>query len=69
MPRATKSKKTKKILVGAAIVGFLGSGTVYAYWTNSGTGTGTAATGTNAPSRSPRPAPSRPWRRESLRRP
>jgi len=43
------TKKSKKILVVAAIIGLVSAGGAYAYWTNSGTGTGTAATGTNVP--------------------
>jgi len=43
------TKKSKLILASAAIVGIVGSGAAYAYWTSSGTGTGTAATGTNVP--------------------
>jgi hypothetical protein len=41
------TKKSKKILAGAAIIGLVSGGAAYAYWTNSGTGSGTAATGTN----------------------
>ncbi len=41
------TKKSKKILAGAAIIGLASAGGAYAYWTNSGSGTGTATTGTN----------------------
>jgi len=41
------TQKSKKALVGAAIVGLVGSGAAYAYWTISGAGTGSATTGTN----------------------
>ncbi len=42
------TKRSKKILAGAAIVGLAGSGAAYAYWTTTGSGTGTAGTGTTA---------------------
>ena len=42
------TKKSKKILAGAAIVGLVSSGAAYAYWTNLGSGTGSATTGTNS---------------------
>ena len=41
------TKKSKKILAGAAIISFASAGGAYAYWTNSGSGSGTATTGTN----------------------
>lgn len=43
------TKKSKKILAAAAIIGLAGGGVAYSYWTNSGTGPGTATTGTNVP--------------------
>ena len=40
------TKKSRTIIAGAAVVGFVSAGVAYAYWTTSGTGSGTAATGT-----------------------
>jgi hypothetical protein len=39
-------KKSKTIIVGAAIAGLASTGIAYAYWTTSGTGSATATTGT-----------------------
>jgi hypothetical protein len=41
--------KRSKVVAVAAIVGLIGSGAAYAYWTTTGSGTGSATTGTNSP--------------------
>jgi hypothetical protein len=43
------TKKSKKILGGAAIVGLVGSGAAYAYWTTTGSGSATATTAAGLP--------------------
>jgi len=41
--------KRSKVVAVAAIVGLIGSGAAYAYWTTTGSGTGSAETGSNNP--------------------
>lgn len=44
------SKKSTALIAGAALIGVIGSGAAYAYWTSAGAGTGTATTTAGAPS-------------------
>ena len=40
------SSSKRRIALGVVLIGFLGSGIAYAYWTTQGTGSGSATTGT-----------------------
>ncbi|HEY8717707.1 hypothetical protein [Pengzhenrongella sp.] len=44
----TLSKKTSAVVASAALLGLVGSGVAYAYWTTSGLGAGTASTSAGA---------------------
>lgn len=44
------SKKSTALIAGAALIGVIGSGAAYAYWSTSGSGTGSATTSAGAAS-------------------